>query len=199
MPIAGMSRVARLLARFQELFSRSPKGVPYCPTPFAVARQVLEFAGAAPGDVVYDLGSGDGRVAILAAQEFGCRAVGVEINGKLWRESSEQTKRLGLEGQVEFRRGSFFETDVRAATVVTLYLLTATNGALQFHLASQLRPGTRVVTVDYPVPGWRAERQAEVKSENGVAYTLFLYRRQAVGGGETPAGEPEAQGNERRS
>jgi SAM-dependent methyltransferase len=180
MPIAGWRRGASLLARCRDLFSRSPQGVPYCPTPFAVARQMLEFAGVAPGDVVYDLGSGDGRVAILAAQEFGCRAVGVEINGKLWRESSEQAKRLGLEGQVEFRRGSFFETDVRAATVVTLYLLTATNGALQFHLASQLHAGARVVTVDYPVPGWRAEKQAEVKSENNVSYTLFLYRRQAA-------------------
>lgn len=180
MSTAGKRRAVSLLARCRELFSRSPKGVPYCPTPFAVARQMLEFADVSARDVLYDLGSGDGRVAILAAQEFGCRAVGVELNAKLWRESSEKAERLGLQGRVEFRQGSFFEADVREATVVTLYLLTATNGALQFHLASQLRPGARVVTVDYPVPGWRAEQQMEVNSENGVAYTLFLYRRGAI-------------------
>ncbi|MBZ5702624.1 MAG: SAM-dependent methyltransferase [Acidobacteriia bacterium] len=184
MPIPGLRRGASLAARCRDLFSRSPKGVPYCPTPFAVARQMLEFASVAPADTVYDLGSGDGRIPILAAQEFGCRAVGVEINGKLWRDSSDLAKRLRLEERVEFRRGSFFETDVRAATVVTLYLLTATNGALQFHLASQLPPGARVVTVDYPVPGWRVEQQVEVKSENNVSYTLFLYRRQAVAAAE---------------
>lgn len=180
MLLAGLRRGAGLAARCRDLFSRSPKGVPYCPTPFAVARQMLEFASVGPADVVYDLGSGDGRIPILAAQEFGCRAVGVEINGKLWRDSSDLVKRLRLEERVEFQRGSFFETDVRAATVVTLYLLTATNAALQFHLASQLQPGARVVTIDYPVPGWRAEQQVEVKSENNVSYTLFLYRRQAV-------------------
>jgi ubiquinone/menaquinone biosynthesis C-methylase UbiE len=180
MLLAGLRRGAGLAARCRDLFSRSPKGVPYCPTPFAVARQMLEFASVGPADVVYDLGSGDGRIPILAAQEFGCRAVGVEINGKLWRESSDVVKRLRLEERVQFQRGSFFETDVRAATVVTLYLLTATNAALQFHLASQLQPGARVVTIDYPVPGWRAEQQVEVKSENNVSYTLFLYRRQAV-------------------
>jgi hypothetical protein len=177
---AGLRRGAGLAARCRDLFSRSPKGVPYCPTPFAVARQMLEFASVGPADVVYDLGSGDGRIPILAAQEFGCRAVGVEINGKLWRDSNDLVKRLRLEERVQFQRGSFFETDVRAATVVTLYLLTATNAALQFHLASQLQSGARVVTIDYPVPGWRAEQQVEVKSENNVSYTMFLYRRQAV-------------------
>ena len=180
MLLAGLRRGAGLAARCRDLFSRSPKGVPYCPTPFAVARQMLEFASVGPADVLYDLGSGDGRIPILAAQEFGCRAVGVEINGKLWRDSNDLVKRLRLEERVQFQRGSFFETDVRAATVVTLYLLTATNAALQFHLASQLQPGARVVTIDYPVPGWRAEQQVEVKSENNVSYLLFLYRRQAV-------------------
>ena len=180
MLLAGLRRGAGLAARCRDLFSRSPKGVPYCPTPFAVARQMLEFASVGPADVVYDLGSGDGRIPILAAQEFGCRAVGVEINGKLWRDSNDLVKRLRLEERVQFQRGSFFETDVRAATVVTLYLLTATNAALQFHLASQLQSGARVVTIDYPVPGWRTEQQVEVKSENNVSYTMFLYRRQAV-------------------
>jgi hypothetical protein len=164
-------------ARLRTFFLRPANHIPFCPTPFAIARQMLELAGVGPGDIIYDLGSGDGRIPILAAQEFGCRAVGVENNCKRWRSSSEFVKRLGLEEKVEIRRGSLFEADVRPATVVTLYLLTVTNGILQFHLASQLRPGARVVTVDYPVPGWRPEQEVPVRSENGVPYTLFLYRR----------------------
>ena len=138
---------------------------------------MLELASVGPEDILYDLGSGDGRIPILAAQEFGCRAVGVENNYKRWHSSSELVKRLGLEERVNILRGSFFEADVRPATVVTLYLLTVTNGVLQFYLAGQLRPGARVVTVDYPVPGWRPEQEVPVKSENGIPYTLFLYRR----------------------
>jgi hypothetical protein len=171
-------------ARLRGLFQRGSRSIPFCPTPYAVARQMLELAGVGPGDVVYDLGSGDGRIPILAAQEFGCRAVGVENNYSRWHASSELVRRLGLEQRVEIRQGNFFEADVRPATVVTLYLLTATNGSLQFHLASQLRAGPRVVTVDYPVPGWRAEQEVSVKSENGIADTLFLYRRRSPVAGE---------------
>jgi len=149
----------------------------FSPTPFAVARQMLELAEAQPPDLVYDLGSGDGRIPIMAAQEFGCRAVGIELDEKLCRHASEKVAEYSLHDRVSFQRQDFFKADLRPATVVTLYLLTQVNGHLGPRMASQLNKGTRVVSMDYPVPGWREEKSIDVKSEGNVDYTLFLYRR----------------------
>jgi hypothetical protein len=149
----------------------------FAPTPWAVARQMLEFAEVGPDDLVYDLGSGDGRIPIMAAQEFAARAVGIELNEKLRRHAEEKAREYGLAGRVAFRSEDFFKADLREATVVTLYLLTQVNGYLGPRLASQLAKGTRVVTLDYPVPGWREEKSAPIKSEGNVDYDLFLYRR----------------------
>ncbi len=157
------------------------ESVLFVPTPWAVARQMLEVAETCPGDVVYDLGSGDGRIPIMAAQEFGARAVGIELNAKLCAESTRNAAELGLEETVRFRKENFFAADLREATVVTLYLLSIVNGQLQQRLASHLRAGARVVAVDFEVPGWNAERTFVVKSEGDVEYTLFLYRRQSSG------------------
>jgi SAM-dependent methyltransferase len=149
----------------------------FAPTPWAVCRQMLEFANVGPNDLVYDLGSGDGRIPIMAAQEFGARAVGIELDEKLRAHAEEKVRDYGLTERVSFRADDFFKADLRDATVVTLYLLTQVNGYLGPRLASQLAKGTRVVTLDYPVPGWREEKSAPVKSEGNVDYDLFLYRR----------------------
>lgn len=149
----------------------------FAPTPWAIAREMLEFVQVQPEDVVYDLGSGDGRIPIMAAQEFGCRAVGIELDGKLRRHAEEKAKEYRLEKQVTFRSEDFFRADLRDATVVTLYLLTAVNGHLGPRLASQLREGARVVCLDYEIPGWRFIESKPVKSEGDVDYKLYLYRR----------------------
>jgi len=149
----------------------------FVPTPWAVARQMLEFADVRPTDVVYDLGSGDGRIPIMAAQEFGSRAVGLDIDEKLWRYAQEKAQEYHLEERVSFRREDFFKANLSDATVVTLYLLPEVNGPLGPRLASQLRPGTRVVSVDYGVPSWHAAETKIVKSEGNIEYTLYLYRR----------------------
>ncbi|MBZ5520689.1 MAG: class I SAM-dependent methyltransferase [Acidobacteriia bacterium] len=149
----------------------------FAPTPWAVARQMLELAEVEPQDMLYDLGSGDGRIPIMAAQEFGCRAVGIELDEKLRQHSAGKATEYGLAEQVTFRGEDFFKTDLRDATVVTLYLLTSVNGHLGPRLASQLRKGARVVSLDYEVPGWRAEKSIPVKSEGDVDYVLHLYRR----------------------
>jgi hypothetical protein len=149
----------------------------FAPTPWAVARQMLEFAQVQPSDLLYDLGSGDGRIPIMAAQEFGCRAVGIELDEKLRGHSEEKVREYGLEKQVTFRGEDFFLAEMRDATVVTLYLLTAVNGYLGPRLASQLPKGARVVCLDYEVPGWRFADSKPVKSEGDVDYTLYLYRR----------------------
>jgi SAM-dependent methyltransferase len=152
----------------------------FAPTPWAIARQMLELAEVTPGDVVYDLGSGDGRIPILAAQEFGCRAVGIEMDEELFEYSSRSVAELNLQDRVTFERADFFRADFRPATVVTMYLLSAVNGYLRPRLASQLRGGSRIVALDFDVPGWRAERTIEAKSEGDVDYTLLLYRRQSL-------------------
>lgn len=149
----------------------------FAPTPWAVCRQMLEFGEVSPDDLLYDLGSGDGRIPIMAAQEFGARAVGIELDEELRRHAAEKTREYGLAERVAFRAEDFFKADLRDATVVTLYLLTQVNGYLGPRLASQLGKGVRVVALDYPVPGWREEKTMAVKSEGNVDYELFLYRR----------------------
>lgn len=149
----------------------------FVPTPWGIARQMLEFAKAGPEDTVYDLGSGDGRIPILAAQEFGCTAVGVELDADLCAHSRAQVEELGLEGQVSFECADLFRADVRQASIVTLYLLSDVNGHIRPRLASQLKPGARIVAVDFEVPGWRPACTCKVLSEAGVEYALFLYER----------------------
>jgi SAM-dependent methyltransferase len=149
----------------------------FSPAPFAVARQMLELAEVKPEDVVYDLGSGDGRIPIMAAQEFGCRAVGIELDAKLCRHSQAKANDYRLQERVLFRQEDFFRADLREATVVTLYLLPNVNGHLAPWMASQLRCAARVVSLDYEVPGWRQVEARPVKSEGQVDYTLYLYRR----------------------
>src|SRR5215472_8331122 len=118
----------------------------FAPTPWAVCRQMLELAEVGPDDMVYDLGSGDGRIPIMAAQEFGARAVGIELDAKLRRHAEEKAGEFGLTERVSFRSEDFFKCDLRDATVVTLYLLTQVNGYLGPRMASQLTKGTRVVS-----------------------------------------------------
>ncbi|HWX55398.1 MAG TPA: methyltransferase domain-containing protein [Verrucomicrobiae bacterium] len=149
----------------------------FAPTPWAVCRQMLETASVGPGDLVYDLGSGDGRIPIMAAQEFGARAVGIELDEKLRRHAEEKVREYGLSERVSFRSEDFFKADLHDATVVTLYLLTQVNGHLGPRMASQLAKGARVVALDYQVPGWRQEKTADVTSEGNVEYKIFLYRR----------------------
>jgi len=138
---------------------------------------MLDLAEVTSGDLLYDLGSGDGRIPIMAAQEFGCRAVGIELDGKLCRHADEKVREYRLEQRVSFRQQDIFKAEMRDATVVTLYLLTQVNGHLGPRMASQLGQGARVVTLDYPVPGWKPEKEVTVKSEGDVEYTLHLYRR----------------------
>ena len=160
----------------------------FYPTPLCVARQMLELAETSPEDVVYDLGSGDGRIPILAAQEFGCRAVGIEVDDKLYRLSVARVAELELGNQVSFQRINFFEADFRPATVVTLYLLSVVNEQLQPRLGSHLRTGARIVSLDFPVPGWKPEDVRQVHSVNEVEYTLYLYRRRPL---RLPVERPE--------
>ena len=151
--------------------------VPFVPTPTKVAERMLELAKVTPNDVVYDLGSGDGRIVILAAQKFGAHAVGVELDAKRYQESSARIKELGLESKAKILHGDMFKADIHSATVVTLYLLTSVNAEIRPMLEKQLRPGTRVVSHDFQMNGWKAEKTEQITAENGSEHTVYLYTR----------------------
>jgi len=151
---------------------------PYVSTPHRVVEKMLELAGVGPDDTVYDLGSGDGRIVIAAAQKYGARAVGVEIRSELAEQSSKEIARLGLEKSARIIHGDMFEVNPTRATVVTLYQLTEVNKRLRPLLEKTLRPGTRVVSVDFQVLGWDPEKTQIVTSDAGTEYKLFLYVRE---------------------
>jgi SAM-dependent methyltransferase len=151
--------------------------VPYVPTPMVIVQKMLEVAKVQPDDVVYDLGSGDGRIVIMAAQKFGAHAVGVELDSDLYLKSSERIKKLGLQDRAQIIHENMFEVNVRRATVVTLYLLTAVNERLRPMLERELRTGARIVSHDFQIPGWHPAETVEVTSENQVVSKVYLYVR----------------------
>ena len=129
---------------------------------------MLALAEVTADDVVYDLGSGDGRIVIAAAKTHGARGVGVEIHPGLIEESVRNAREAGVADRVRFVQGDFYETDISEASVVTLYLFEETNEKLKPVFLSQLRPETRIVTYKYRIPGW------EPKKSNGPVYLYTL-------------------------
>jgi SAM-dependent methyltransferase len=151
--------------------------VPYVPTPQEIVEKMLELAKVTSDDVVYDLGSGDGRIVITAAQKYGAHAVGVEINQDLYRQSSDRIKELGLNDRAHIICEDMFDVSLHRATVVTMYLLTSFNEKLRPKLETQLRPGARIVCHDFHIPGWDPDKVVDVVSRNGIPHKLYLYVR----------------------
>ena len=136
-----------------------------------VVRALLELAEVGPQDVVYDLGSGDGRIPITAAKEFGARGVGIEIDPALVAQAQAKAREAGVEDRVEFRLGDMYAADVRPATVVTLFLHPGPNLKLREKLRSDLPPGARIVSYVWDMGSWQP---AEVRQVN--EYRIFLWR-----------------------
>ncbi len=130
---------------------------PYVPTPQVVVERMLELAQIKPGDTVIDLGSGDGRIMITAAQKYGARGFGVELNPRLVESSNGAARSAGVADRVKFLQQDLFKTDFREADVLTLYLLPDVNIALRPKILADLKPGTRVVSHDYGMGPWRPE------------------------------------------
>ena len=145
--------------------------VRYEPTPMPVVRAMLELADVGPEDVVYDLGSGDGRIVITAARDFGARGVGVEIDPALVTRAQANAREAGVEDRVEFRLGNMYEADVSPATVVTLFLHPEPNLKLRPKLRADLPPGARVVSYYWDMGDWPAEKVREVNRRS-----IFLWR-----------------------
>jgi len=149
-----------------------PLDVIYIPTPSEVVTAMLRMARVGPADVVYDLGSGDGRIVIAAVKEFGARrAVGIELDAARVREATALARQAGVGDRVEFRREDFFEADLHEATVVTLYLGEAINLRVRPKLENGLRPGTRVVSHAFGMGDWKAEATQKVSGRD-----VFLWR-----------------------
>jgi SAM-dependent methyltransferase len=153
------------------------KRVPYVPTPQDVVEKMLELAKVTPDDVVYDLGSGDGRIVITAAQKYGAHAVGIEINPDLYRQSSARIKELGLDDRARVMCEDMFDVSLKRATVVAMYLLTSSNEKMRPKLERELHSGTRVVCHDFHIPGWDPEQVVDVTSKNNIPHKIYLYVR----------------------
>lgn len=136
--------------------------VPYVQTPHEVVAQMLRLAGVGRNDVVYDLGSGDGRLVIAAARDFGARGVGVEIDPRLVAQSVESARRAGVGDRVTFREQDLLQTDLADATVVTLYLSPALNLRLRPKLLRELRAGARIVSHDFDMGDWPPARALRI-------------------------------------
>jgi protein-L-isoaspartate O-methyltransferase len=147
---------------------------PAYPTPQAVVERMLKLADVRPGEMVYDLGCGDGRIVITAATKFSAKAVGVEIRRDIYETTLARVASLGLSEQVHIVHGDALKTDLSPADVVTLYLLTSSNERLRPVLEAQLKVGARVVSHDFEIRGWKPE-QTEKMMIQGRPHMIYAY------------------------
>jgi len=149
---------------------------PYVPTPLDVVHRMLELAKVTEDDVVYDLGCGDGRIVIEAAQRYGSRGVGIDYDPERIAEANATAERRGLQDLVTFRQEDAMTADVSEATVVTLYLLTSSNRKLRPLLTRQLRPGARIVSHAFRMGDWEPEETQSFEDQRGNTRTIHLWR-----------------------
>lgn len=141
---------------------KSPE-VPYVPTPQTVVDEMLKLAAVTKDDVVYDLGSGDGRIVITAAKKYGARGVGVDINPERVKEANANALQAGVTDRVKFLAQDLFETNLKEASVITLYLLPAVNLRLRPKLWNELKPGSRVVSHSFDMGDWKPDKTVEIE------------------------------------
>jgi hypothetical protein len=201
LPFAGRTSACLALLGAGGLARAAEQAVnagPYVPSPDTVVSQMLDLAEVGAADVLIDLGSGDGRIVLTAAKLRGARGLGVEIQEDLVALSIEAARREGVADRVRFARQDLFQTDVSDATVVTIYLLPHTVNMLEPKLRRELRPGTRVLSHDYPIAGWLPEAwkafdEPEKANASGTPRaTVYLYRVPAQVGGRWRATVPAA-------
>jgi ubiquinone/menaquinone biosynthesis C-methylase UbiE len=159
---------------YAQEFNRSENLAPYIPSPQIVVDRMLELARIRPGETVYDLGSGDGRILITAAKKYGAKAVGIELSPDLCRITTASIARLGLQDRVKVLHGNLLKVDLSPADVVTIYLLTTSNSRLRPNLEKYLHPGARVVSNDFEIRGWDAKETVSLKVQ-GTQHTIYLY------------------------
>jgi cyclopropane fatty-acyl-phospholipid synthase-like methyltransferase len=147
--------------------------VMWVPTPPAVVDAMLKLADVKPADVVYDLGCGDGVIVATAAQKYGARAVGIDVDPQRVKEATERAQKMGVSDKVEIRQGDLFDADIKEASVVTLYLLRSLNIRLMPKLKAELKPGTRIVSQTFDMgETWPPEKTIEVDGRNVYLWTI---------------------------
>ena len=149
---------------------------PYVPTPQDVVDRMLALAEVGPNDFVYDLGCGDGRIVVTAAKKYGARGVGVDYDPERIKESEANAKAAGVQDKVTFKQADARTVDVSPATVVTLYLLSASNLKLRPILTKQLRPGARIVSHAFSMDDWEPLKRDEFTDADGIPRTLYLWK-----------------------
>ena len=151
---------------------------PFVATPTPVVRRMLIIAELRPGEVLYDLGSGDGRAVIMAAQDFGAKSVGVELRDDLSKKALDNIQKLDLAEKTRIVQKDIFAVDLSPANVVFLYLTTSANEKIKSKLETELKPGTRVVSHDYEILGWKAKKIDNFCENPTLGYpshTLYVY------------------------
>jgi len=151
--------------------ARTPDVI-YVPTPEVVVEAMLKVANVTKDDVVYDLGCGDGRIVIAAAQKYGARGVGIDIDPQRIAEANANAKKAGVADRVKFMQADLFTTNLSDATVVTLYLLPSLNVKLRPRLLSELKPGTRIVSHAFDMGDWQPEQRLEVEGRTVYYWTV---------------------------
>jgi cyclopropane fatty-acyl-phospholipid synthase-like methyltransferase len=149
--------------------------VPFVPTPPEVVDRMLEVAQVKPGDVIYDLGSGDGRIIIRAAKRYGVKGVGIEIDNELVQKAKDNASREKVDHLVEFRLQDALTVDISPATVVTLYMLPEFNAKLRPIFEKQLKPGSRVVSHDFEIQGWVPDKMERITGDVFHDHTVLLF------------------------
>ncbi len=154
------------------------KLAPYYPTPETIVQKMLELGGLKAGEKMFDLGSGDGRIVIMAARKFHAQAVGIEMDKDLARQSSEKIRKLGLEKSARIINGDILQQNYAPADMLTVYLLPNSNDKVRPLLEKQLRKGTRIVSHDFEFRDWTPEKVETIDDDGeGRSHTLYLYRR----------------------
>ena len=169
---------AALTAFAQDKNEKVEKLAPYYPTPESIVQKMLELGGLRPGEKMFDVGSGDGRIVIMAAEKFKARATGVEFDLDLYKQSSEKIRKRGLAKTANIIHGDAMKQDYSPADLLTVYLLPSSNDKLRPVLERQLKKGTRVVAHDFEFAGWSPDKVENIDDDGeGRSHTLYLYRR----------------------
>ena len=170
--------IVLLAAAVQAQTGDIEKLAPYYPTPETIVQKMLELGGLKSGEKMFDLGSGDGRIVIMAAQKFHAQAVGIEMDKDLYKQSMDKIRKLGLEKRAHIVNGDIFLQNYSSADMLTVYLLPNSNDKVQPILEKQLKKGTRIVSHDFEFKNWQPEKVETVDDDGeGRSHTLYLYRR----------------------
>ena len=179
--IAGLTfKPSMVLAQAAQKYNdEGKKIVPYVPTPQEVVERMLELAQVKKGDIVYDLGSGDGRIVVTAAKKYGVKAIGFEIDSERIKESAENIKKAGVGDLVEIRQQDIRTVDLSPATVLTMYLLPEVNLMIRPNILKQMKPGSRVVSHDFDMGDWKPLKTEQIKDGSSWDHTLYLWHVEA--------------------